>query len=130
MGTDSCSCKVSMQVVEGNKTDLLLWTLRSEWRDFEWIWRSQNCGWDQSQKKYGLLLLMYLILSSRWVLYGEMWTAYFLKFLLECNWFTMLCNFCYTAKWPSHIYIYIPFLLLSSIMVYPKRLDTVPHIIQ
>ena len=37
-------------------------------------------------------------------------------------------NFSCAAKWPSHtyIYIYILFLLLSSIMVSPKRWDIVP----
>ena len=35
-------------------------------------------------------------------------------------------NFYCTPKQPSHIYIYIPFLILSYIMVYPGRLDIVP----
>ena len=37
----------------------------------------------------------------------------------------MLCSFCCTVKWPKHTYIYIPFLIISSIMVYPKILDIV-----
>ena len=43
-----------------------------------------------------------------------------------------LANSCCTANWPSHIYIHIhiPFLMLSSIMVCPKRLDRVPWAIQ
>ena len=39
---------------------------------------------------------------------------------LQCSF-----NFCYTAKWPSHTFIYILFLTLSSIMFYHKRLYTV-----
>lgn len=35
-------------------------------------------------------------------------------------------NFCWTAKRPSHIYIYILFLLFFSIMFCPKRLGVVP----
>ena len=38
-------------------------------------------------------------------------------------------NFCCTEKWPGHICIYILFHLLSSIIVYPKRLDIVPYCI-
>ena len=39
----------------------------------------------------------------------------------------MLCQFLlYSKVTQSYIYIYIPFPILSSIIVYPKRLDTVP----
>ena len=34
-------------------------------------------------------------------------------------------SFCCTAKWPSHAYIYILFLVWSSVMVSPKRLGIV-----
>ena len=40
---------------------------------------------------------------------------------LQCS-----VNFCYIVKWPSYTHIYILFHILSSIMVYPKRLDIVP----
>ena len=39
-------------------------------------------------------------------------------------------NFCCTAEWSTQIYIYIPFLKLSAVMVYPKRLYRVPSTIQ
>ena len=48
---------------------------------------------------------------------------------LKYSWFTMLCQFLLYSKvtqsylWVTHTHIYIPFLILSSIMVYPKRLD-------
>ena len=35
-------------------------------------------------------------------------------------------NFCCMAKWPSHTYVYISFLILSSIIFYPERVDIVP----
>ena len=39
-------------------------------------------------------------------------------------------NFCCMAKWPSHTYVYISFLILSSIMFYPERVDIGPCAIQ
>ena len=44
------------------------------------------------------------------------------------SWFTMLCQFLLYSKVTQpyiYIYVYIPFLMLSSIMVHPKRLDIV-----
>ena len=44
---------------------------------------------------------------------------------LQCS-----VNCCYTAKWPSHSFIYILFLTLSFIMLHHKWLDIVPCAIQ
>ena len=41
----------------------------------------------------------------------------------------MLCQFPLYSK-VIQLYIHIPFLILPSIMVYPKRLDTVPCAVQ
>ena len=46
-------------------------------------------------------------------------------FLLEYNWFTVLCQFLLYNR-VTQSYIYILLLILSSIMAHPKRLDTVP----
>ena len=39
-------------------------------------------------------------------------------------------NFCCIASDQSHIDIYVPFLILSSVMIYHKRLDIVPCAMQ
>ena len=44
--------------------------------------------------------------------------------------FTVLCQFLLYRKMTVYIFIYIPFFILSFIMVYPKRLDIVPCAIQ
>ena len=56
-------------------------------------------------------------------------------FFLKYSWFTILWPFLlYSRVTPSYVYIYIYthslFLILSSIMVYPKRLAIVPCAIQ
>ena len=51
----------------------------------------------------------------------------FFFFKWEYGSFAMLCQFqLYSSGTPSSIYISIPFLVFSSILVYPKRLDRVP----
>ena len=55
---------------------------------------------------------------------GCLFVLHFLK--LKYSWFTVLCQFLFYSKViQSYIHIYI-FLILSSIMVCPKRLDIVP----
>ena len=45
--------------------------------------------------------------------------------------FTMLCQYLlYNEVIQSHIYTHMPFLILSSIMIYPKRLDIFPCAVQ
>ena len=39
-------------------------------------------------------------------------------------------HFYHTAQWPSHIYTYVLFLMLSAIMVYLKWMDIVPCAVQ
>ena len=62
-----------------------------------------------------------------WLSLGVFFLKLILKIIvgLQC-W----ANFCCTAKGPSHRYIYICFLALSSIMTYAKRLDIVPYAVQ
>ena len=42
----------------------------------------------------------------------------------------MFCQFLLHSDVASHTHTYIPFLILSSLMFYPKRLDIVPCAIQ
>ena len=56
------------------------------------------------------------------------WMIFYFVFImvdLQC-----FANFCSTAKRPSHTHIDILFLILSSIMFYPKWLDRVPWAVQ
>ena len=64
-----------------------------------------------------------------------LFTFYFKK--LKYGWFTMLCQFLLYSKvtWSyththTHTHTHILFLILCSIMFYPKRLDRVPSVAQ
>ena len=67
------------------------------------------------------LMLESFLLPLPYFIYFCCWFNFFKIADLQC-----CANFCSMAKGPSHAYIHIPFLILSSIMVCPKRLDIVP----
>lgn len=64
------------------------------------------------------------------------WFVDFLYFFLMIVIFTVVldlqysANFCRTAKWPSHTYIYVLFFTLPSIMFHHNQIDRVPCAIQ
>ena len=78
---------------------------------------------------YGVLIFFFFFLD-----YNFFWGVIYLFY---CSIVDLQCcvNFYCTAQWPSPthiytwIYIYILFLILSSIMFYPRRLDIVPYAI-
>ena len=51
-------------------------------------------------------------------------------FIRVYSWFTLLCQFLLYSRVTSYMYIYIPCLVLSSIMLCPKRLDIAPCAVQ
>ena len=51
-------------------------------------------------------------------------------FIRVYSWFTLPCQFLLYSRVTSYMYIYIPCLVLSSIIFCPKRLDIAPCAVQ
>ena len=75
-----------------------------------------NCFWE----------IFIQIIYSFWLYF--LWFSYVVPPLLNYSWFTM-CQFLLYSK-VNQLCIYICSFMLSSIMLYPKRLDIVPRAIQ
>ena len=85
------------------------------------FWISHICVIIQYCFCYWLIFLLSVITSRSIHVVASGNSSFFLK--INCDWFKMFCQFLLYSKVYIHIYIYILFLTLSSIMFHYRWLD-------